>query len=83
MKSGRAKKRKYIPIKDVYSKLPSESDKALLAFHSLTGCDTTSYFAGHSKTTAYRTFRENYKLLNSLGDNDMTDEKVKSVRKFI
>ena len=62
MKSGTAKKRKYFPIKDVYSKLPLELESALVAFHSLSGCDTTFYFAGHSKTTAYRTFRVNYKL---------------------
>lgn len=70
MKSGTAKKRKYIPIKDVHSKLPAEAHEALLAFNSLTECDTTSYFAGHSKATAYRLFKEHHKLLGSLVDGE-------------
>ena len=82
MKSGTAKKRKYIPVKDVHSKLPPESDRALLAFHALTGCDT-SYFTGHSKTTAYRIFKEHHNLINSIGDGTLTDDKVKRAERFI
>ena len=83
MKSGTAKKRKYIPVKDVHSKLPPESDRALLAFHALTGCDTTSYFTGHSKTTAYWIFKEHHNLINSIGDGTLTDDKVKRAERFI
>ena len=80
--SGTVKKRKYIPITGVHSKLPAEPDRALLAFHSLMGCDTLS-FARHSKTTVYRTFKEHHNLINSLGDGTLTDYKVKSAEKFI
>ena len=41
MKSGTSKKRRYIPIDEVFNKLPSGSASSLLAFHALTGCDTT------------------------------------------
>ena len=68
--------------KDVHSKLPAESDRALLASHLLTGCDTSD-FAGHSKTTAYRTLKEHHNLISSLGDGKLTDDKVKSAERFI
>jgi hypothetical protein len=83
MKAGTAKKRKYIPIKEVHSKLPPGSDEALLAFHALTGSDTTSFVAGHSKQTAYKVFQEHHHLLIGLGDGEPTDEKVKSAESFI
>ncbi|KAJ8309682.1 hypothetical protein KUTeg_011547 [Tegillarca granosa] len=48
MMTGISTKRRYIPIKDVFQRIPPHSIDSLLAFHSLTGCDTTSFFYGHS-----------------------------------
>ena len=45
MKSGTSKKRRCIPIDAVFNKLPGGSASSLVAFHALTGCDTTSYIA--------------------------------------
>ena len=36
--------------------LPEEKRKSLLAFHALTGCDTTSQFVGIGKQKAWRAF---------------------------
>ena len=47
--SGTSRKRRYIPIDDVFNKLPRGSATSLLAFHALTGHDTTSYIANHTK----------------------------------
>ena len=42
-----------------------------------------SFFAGHSKKTAWKAFAHHQKLLESLGDGDLDDTTVKSVEKFI
>ena len=52
MKSGTSKKRQYIPIDAVFNKLPSGSASSLLAFHALTGCNTISYIASHTKRSS-------------------------------
>ena len=43
MSAGTAKKPKYIPVHDVYKCLPEGSSRAILPFHALTGCNTTSF----------------------------------------
>ena len=70
-----------IPIKDVHSKVPAESDRPLLASHLSTGCDTTSYFAGTLENHSVQNAHHN--LINSLGDGTLTDDKVKSAERFI
>ena len=42
-----------------------------------------SFFAGHSKKTAWKAFAHHQKLLESLGDGDLDSTTVKSVEKFI
>jgi hypothetical protein len=49
MRAGTANRRKYIPIHEVIKKIPVGAADHILAFHALTGCDTTSYFSGHTK----------------------------------
>lgn len=52
MLSGTTKKRRYIPIDAVFNNLPRDSATTLLPFHALTGCDTTSYIANHTKMSS-------------------------------
>ena len=65
--SGTSGKGRHIPMEAVYNKLPQTSATCLLSFHALTGCDTTSYFANHTKKTCWKTFIENHQLLCDLG----------------
>ena len=51
----------------MFLKLPPGSHETLLGFHAITGCDTTSYFAGHSKKSAWKTFLDFWQLLRGLG----------------
>ncbi|KAL5011200.1 hypothetical protein ScPMuIL_011718, partial [Solemya velum] len=69
MLSGTAKKRKYIPIDAVFNNLPRHSSLNLLPFHALTGYDTTSYFANHSKKSSWKwkVLMEHHQLLKNLG----------------
>ena len=83
MMSGTAKKRKYVPIDAVYHKLPSGSTDALLPFHALTGCDTTSYIYGHTKQSAWKIFQDHHRLLGDLGVEYLTHSKLKSAEKFV
>ena len=67
MMSGTSQRRKYIPIGDVVNKLPPNSVDALLSFHTITGCDSTSYVVGHPKTSAWKkTFLIHHHLLVDL-----------------
>ena len=57
--------------------------ESILSFHAVTGCDTVSYFAGHSKKTSWKTFTEHWVLLRNLGNGDLDSSTVTSVEKFI
>ena len=76
MKSGTSKKRRYIPIDPVFNKLPSGYASSLLAFHTLTGCDTTSYIENHIKRSPWKIFKEHHGLLNNLGIGELTDDTI-------
>ena len=47
------------------------------------GCDTVSYFAGHSKKASWKTFTEHHMLLRNLGNGDLDDLTMTSAEKFI
>ena len=47
--AGTAKQRKFFPVHKVFQLSQPEIIRSLLAFHTLTRCDTTSYIAGHTK----------------------------------
>lgn len=85
MKAGTSKKQKYVPVHTVCSELSfSQSvSLALLPFHALTGCDTVSFLAGHSKKTAWKVFKEQHHLLVGLGNGELNDDKIKSAEKFV
>ena len=52
--TGTAKIRKYFNNREIYDTLFENTVPALLLYHSLTGCDTTSYFFGKSKQATQR-----------------------------
>ena len=55
----------------------------LLAFHALTGCDTTSYIANHTKRSSWKIFKEHHGLLNKLGIGELTEATIKSSETFV
>ena len=64
MRAGTANRRRYMSINVLNRKIPVGAASQLLAFHALTGCDTTSYFSGHIKRTAYKVFKDHHVLLD-------------------
>ena len=84
MKAGTAKSPKYVPVNDIAVSwdFSDAMSLSLLAFHALTGCDTTSYLAGHTKRTALTVFTEHSKLLEDLGKNPLTPKTFADVEKF-
>eukprot|EP00795_Rhopilema_esculentum_P012187 gene12187-biopygen2319 len=56
MMSGTSKKRKYIPVKEILHALHEGSVQALIPFHTLTGCDTTSYLSGSTNGICMESF---------------------------
>jgi hypothetical protein len=55
----------------------------LLTFHSVTGCDTTSFFYGISKKKEYKVYEQDTNLLEGIGEAELTDEKIKLAEVFI
>ena len=85
MKAGTARKRKYIPVHAIVEKLQMKLQvlQLLPAFHALTGSDSTSYIAGHSKKTCWDVFLQLNCLLNGLGaDTVLTDHPVQAAEVF-
>ena len=54
----------------------SDTKESIPACHALTGCDTTSYIAGHSKKSAWKTFQTHHRLLENLGKGELTAETI-------
>ena len=69
IKAGTAKKGTFIPVHDIVQHLQMDRrvSKLLSGLHALTGSDTTSYVAGHTKTW-WVVFKEHHYLLQGLGD---------------
>ena len=63
MEEGTLKNPKYIPVHDIYRKLASNQVDSMLAFHAITGCDTVSHLAAHSKTTEWKIFQSSSDFL--------------------
>ena len=63
MISGTAKKMKCFPAHVDAKKLPASVKENIFGFHAVTGCDTTSSFAGIGKKTCWKAFMEHPQLL--------------------
>ena len=74
MKAGTSKKPKYLPIHTIRERLKNSVSKieTILPFHAITGCDTVSFFAGHSKKTAW------CGVLGTSGSCHVTQDPVRS-----
>lgn len=83
MMAGTAKKPKYIPVWEVFQKLPKGSEKCILQFHALTGTDTTSFIYGHSKKTAWEVFKQHFGLLVGIGNNELTSTSIQQAEEFL
>jgi len=82
MKAGTSKKPRYIKVHEI--RLPNDIRDGLLAFHSVTGCDTTSQFTGIGKKTAWKVFKQCPQLLHQLGhESEPSPETMTSVEHFV
>eukprot|EP00795_Rhopilema_esculentum_P009000 gene9000-biopygen10560 len=83
MMSGTSKKRKHIPVKEILHALPEGSVHTLIPFHTLIGCDTTSYLSGSTKTSAWKVFKESHELLQNMGEGDfgweLSEDRLKPI----
>ncbi|KAL9979290.1 hypothetical protein ACROYT_G016934 [Oculina patagonica] len=76
MFTGTAKRKLYVPLHRI--RLSEENRSSLLAFHAITGCDTTGQFAGIGKQSAWSIFVTYSELLQHLGREECPDDKVLS-----
>ena len=74
MFSGTSRTKRYIPVHKI--SLPEEKRKSLLAFHTITGCDTTSQFASIGKQSSLKIFDSSSKLIEHLGEHCPPEESV-------
>lgn len=54
---GSGKHFRQICIHQIAHKLGEQKSKALLGFHSFSGCDTVSYFSGREKTVMWKIWK--------------------------
>ncbi|KAK3911510.1 Chromosome-associated kinesin KIF4 [Frankliniella fusca] len=82
---GTQRDRKYIPIHTLCEQLKPDQIKNLLAFHAITGCDTTSKLASVTKTTGWKNYEEErWKLLKDLGESsDVTSAVLDDTEQFV
>ena len=66
MFAGTSRQRRYIPVHKI--PLSEEKRKSPLAFHAITGCDTTSQFYGVGEASAWKVFDDAPDLLEHLGE---------------
>ena len=67
-KTGIGKNKRFIPIHDIVFQLDQRICKLLLAFHSITGCDSVSSFAGIGKKSALASLKKQLNNLDELED---------------
>ena len=82
MKAGTQKKNKYIPVHNVVNSVSQNVLETLIPFHTLTGCDTTSFIAQHSKMTAWNTLVSHSHLIQNLGNHTSEEPDYKMIEKF-
>jgi len=81
---GTSSARKFIPIHKICSTLSPDRTKYLMAFHAVTGCDSTSKLASITKTAAWKTFEGGRcSLLDGLGQRTLPNNVSDNVEKFI
>lgn len=67
MRIGSGHEPKYVPVHAVVETVPPNALKGLLAFHAMTGSDTTSFFFKKGKKSAWKIFLKHSTLLHRVG----------------
>ena len=85
IRAGTTKEAKYISVNSVVNvwDFPTEVAQSLLPFHALTGSNSTSFLAGHSKKTTLKIFLEIFNLLSNLGRDSLTKDTLQDCENFI
>ena len=82
MQAGTYRDPRYIAIHDIT--IPPDLLDSLLAFHAVSGSDSTSKFAGIGKKSAWKVFKEHPELLSSLGiASDLSENVQKDAEDFV
>ena len=82
MRIGSTKKPSFVNIKQIV--LPPNTKEGLLAFHAVTGCDSTSQFSGIGKKSAWKTFVKHPSLLYDIGTTSIpSTSTLKSAEAFV
>ncbi|CAG9762464.1 unnamed protein product [Ceutorhynchus assimilis] len=84
MMSDTAKKRKYLSVHEICKILPNAQKKNILAFHAVTGCDSTSDLATITKKAAWKVSNGMAcQLLDNLGHSPLTPSSKANAEKFL
>lgn len=82
MIAGTSHSKKYILIHSICQKLAALLKSNLLAFHALTGCDVTSFFACVTKNRAWNIYIRHTELLSDLDKIPLTSA-IDSAEMFV
>ncbi len=83
MMAGTLKKPTSIPVHDVAARFTQPILRNMIAFHALTGSDTTSYIAGHFTKTAFDVYNRYWNLLEGFGEAQLNDRLLRKVEEFV
>lgn len=83
MSTGTYTKPHFLPVHKIHQRQPGDVLESLLAFHALTGCDTTSHFAGFGKKMAWKVYKDQPKLIVGLGRGLVTSTLTTKVEQFV
>ena len=72
MVAGTKQKPKYFPVHQIRESLNPQVCRNLLAYHAITGCDSTSQFSGYGKRKTWTTYTSQPDLLNTFMDCSST-----------
>ena len=82
---------KYIPIHEIQKGLDPTQGKGLLFFHALTGCDSTTAFAGFGKVSAWKLWTQNLDIFKDICEKlslfdfslDLENEDINLIENFV
>ena len=85
---GTGKHFRYLPIHSIAEQLGPERSRALPMFHSITGCNTVSFFSGRGKTSAWDEWNvfpqitDTFSMLASVPE-EIPEQAVVLIQRFI
>ena len=82
MKAGTSKDPKNIPVHNVVTSFSPKVIKSLMPFHTLAGCDTTSFISRHTKKSIWNIFLLKYDLIKNLGKDNFHDSDFENIEMF-